>query len=196
MLRLRMGWWFESITDWDADSETIRRRRYGVIECRQGRCAAIHLRPLPRLVSTWEVWSIGQWVHRLWPGDRCLLYYNQPWRFPNFLVLKYLVSYRDTSIGTLRRALAVLDEVARLKQSDALLCHVASWRISDRVMLRYGWEPHCLGRWSRHYIKRFYGKWPCHPPEALLGYAPSASAGLAYSPGSSMPCADSPNGEG
>gem|GEM_PF-788058 len=196
MLELRMGWWPESITDWEAGIETIRWRRYGVIECRQGAFAALHLRPLPKLVSVWEVWTLGHWRHRLWPGDRCLAYYNQPRRFPNFLVLIYLVSFRDTSIGTLRRALAVLEEVARLKRSDALLCNVATWRISDRVMLRLGWEPHCPSRWSRHFIKRFYGKWPCHPPEALLGFAPSASAGLADSPGSLMPCADSPNGEG
>ncbi len=114
-----MGWWLESITDWQAGAEAIRRRRYGVIDCRQGRFWAIHLRPLPKLVSAWEVWTLGQWSHRLRPGDRCLLYYNQPRRFPNFLVLKYLVSFRDTSIATVRRGLAVLDEVARLKQSDA-----------------------------------------------------------------------------
>ncbi len=196
MLGLRMGWWFESISDWQSGLETIRQRRYGVIDCRGGRFVAIHFRPVPRLVSAWEVWTLGHWMHRLRPGDRCLVYYNQPRRCPNYLVLMYLVSFRDTSIGTLRRGLAALDEVARLKRSDALLCNVASWRISDRVMLRCGWEPHCPSRWSRHFIKRFYGKWPCHPPEALLGFAPSASAGSADSPWSSTPCADSPCGDG
>ncbi len=191
-----MGWWFASITDWQSGAEAIRDGRYGVIDCRQGRLAAIHLRPVPKLVSAWEVWTLGQWSHRLRPGDRCLVYYNQPRRFPNFLVLIYLLSFRDTSIATVRRALAVLDEVARLKGSDALLCNVASWRISDRVMFRCGWEPHCPSRWSRHFIKRFYGKWPCHPPEALLGFAASSSAGSADAARSSLPCADSPGGDG
>lgn len=191
-----MGWWLESITDLQADADLIRQRRYGVIDCRQGRLAAIHLRPFPKLVSAWEVWTVGQWSHRLRPGDRCLVYYNQPRRFPNFLVVIYLLSFRDTSVATVRRGLTVLDEVARLKRSDALLCNVASWRISDRVMLRCGWEPHCPSRWSRHFIKRFYGKWPCHPPEALLGFAASCSAGSAESPRSSTQCADSPNGHG
>jgi hypothetical protein len=60
----------------------------------------------------------------------------------------------------------VLDEIARLKRSDALLCDVSNWRISERLMARFGWEPHCPSRWHRHYIKRFYGEYP--PPAGWL----------------------------
>ncbi len=35
-----------------------------------------------------------------------------------------------TTMATLCRALAVLDEITRLKRSDAILCEVANWRIS------------------------------------------------------------------
>ena len=63
-------------------------------------------------------------------------------------------------MATVCRALAVLDEIARLKQSDAILCEVANWRISREMLARFGWVPHCPSRWHRHYIKRFYGEYP------------------------------------
>ena len=102
----------------------------------------------------------GNTFHRYFSGDRFWLYYNQPLRFPNFLVLKYVVSGRNTGFGSLARALDVLDEIARLKRSDALLCDVGNWRISTEVLGRWGWTPHSPSRWHRHYIKRFYGKYP------------------------------------
>ena len=49
---------------------------------------------------------------------------------------------------------------ARIKRSDALLCDVASNRISDRLMRRWGWESHKPQRWHRNFIKRFYGQYP------------------------------------
>jgi hypothetical protein len=88
------------------------------------------------------------------------LYYNQPWAFPNFLALKYLVSTRQATLATVDSALAALDEIARLKGIDALLCDVANCRISDRLMARAGWEPHKPQRWHRNFIKRFYGVYP------------------------------------
>ena len=93
-------------------------------------------------------------------GDRIRLFYNQPRRFPNFLVLKYAESARNTSMGSLARALAVLDEIARLKGSDALLCDATNGRITTRLLSRWGWEPHCPSWFHRHYIKRFYGLYP------------------------------------
>jgi hypothetical protein len=56
--------------------------------------------------------------------------------------------------------LAILDEIARLKQSDALLCDAISERITTRLLSREGWEPHCPSLFHRHYIKRFYGVYP------------------------------------
>jgi hypothetical protein len=162
---------FETVTDLVEGAEVLRRRAYGVIEIADGRLCRVLLRPLPKIISAPEILLFGQWRHRHQQGDRLLLYYNQPWRFRNFLVLRYMVSARQTGFATFSRAVAVLDEIARIKQSDALLCDASNWRISEKLMARWGWRPHCPSRWHRHFIKRFYGQYP-----------PALSAALEQSP--------------
>ncbi len=154
---------FESITNLTEGADLLRRRRYGVIEFAEGRLQRIVLRPLPKIISAPNVLLLGDWLHRHRSGDAIRLYYNQPLRFPNFLVLKYAESARETSYGTLAGALAVLDQIARLKHSDALLCDVMNHRITTRLFSRFGWEPHCPAWFHRHYIKRFYGVYPTMP---------------------------------
>jgi hypothetical protein len=158
---------FDVITDLAEGADVLRRRHFGVIEVVEGRLRRIALRPFPKIISAPEILLFGGWHHRHKRGDRMLVFYNQPLRFPNFLALAYVVSSRETTRATANRAAAVLDEIARLKQSDALLCDVGNWRISTRLMARWGWEPHCPTRWHRHYIKRFYG---AYPPR--LGFSP------------------------
>jgi hypothetical protein len=134
-----------------------------MIEVNRGQLVAIHLRRLPKIVSAIEVASWGRWQHERLSGDRCWLYYKQPWRFPNFLALQYMISARDCTLATLHRTLELLDEVARVKQTDAIVCDVWNWRISDRLLAREGWQSHRPSRWHRHYIKRFYGVYPNVP---------------------------------
>jgi hypothetical protein len=155
-----MNRWFITIDDWQAGRDELRRRRYGVIETSAGRLVAVHLRPWPKLIAWPEIWPAGPTYHALGQPDRCLLYYNQPQRFSNFLALKYIVSTRGTSYATFRAALVALDQLAELKRTDALLCDVANSRLSDRLLRRFGWEPHAAQRWRRNFIKRFYGKYP------------------------------------
>lgn len=150
MLRL-----FETVTDLKSGVEPIRQRRYGVIEAREGHFHRVRLRPYPKIASVPEVFWLGGWYHRLVPGDRCWLYYNQPRRFPNYLAVLSIVSARDTSLSTLRRVLQTLDEIARIKGADALLCDAANWRLSTAIMCHWGWEPHCPSYWHRHFIRRF-----------------------------------------
>jgi hypothetical protein len=159
---------FATVTDLHAGADTLRRRRYGVIEVADGRFRHVRLRPWPKIASGPELLLLGLPQHRWCGGDRIRLYYNQPRRFPNFLALRYAVSSRQTSFASLRRALDVLDEIARLKHSDALLCDAGNWRLSPRMMARCGWVPHCPSRWHRHFIKRFYGAYP--PPAAWLAF--------------------------
>jgi hypothetical protein len=152
---------FSTITDLTRGAEAIRRGRHGVIEAIDGQFRRVMLRPWPAVVSLPYVLLTGAWQHRHARGDRCVLYYNQPRRYPNFLTLQYVISTRAGSLASFYRVLDVLDEIARIKRSDALLTDVANWRISARLLTRLGWEPHCPSRWHRHYIKRFYGT---HPP--------------------------------
>jgi hypothetical protein len=145
---------FETVDDLSAASQTLRRRRYGVIEVVGGRLQAIHLRPLAKRVSWWQAKLLGPWLHARSAGDRCLLFYNQPWRQGVFLALPYAISGRETTLATIRRALAVLEDVARLKGTLAIVCDVTNARISDRLLRRWGWEPHAPMRWHRNFIKR------------------------------------------
>lgn len=151
---------FENVYNLSEGAEFLRRRAHGVIEARGGEFYRIRLRPFPTLVSIGEILVRGRLIHAYRRADRCLLYYDQPRRFPNFLAVKYVISTRGTSYQTFLRTLQALDEVARIKGSDALLCELATWRIGREMMDRWGWQPHCDSRWRRHYIKRFYGVYP------------------------------------
>jgi hypothetical protein len=148
---------FETVTDPCTDEEPLRRRRFGCIETIDGRLRQVTLQPFPKLISVVETVLFGRWFHRR-AEDRCLLYYSQPWNFSNFLAVKYVVSGGQTRMATLHRALDVLEEIARLKRSDAILCDVANRRITDRMLGRRGFVPHCPSRWHRHFIKRLYSR--------------------------------------
>jgi hypothetical protein len=152
--------WTTTIDDWNAGRDALVAGRYGVIETAAGRVVAVHLRPWPKLISWPEIWLTGNSYHMRGDADRCLLYYNQPRGFPQFLALRYMESTRGTTYATCRAAMLALDELARLKQADALLCDAANTRISDRLLTRFGWESHAPSRWRRNFIKRFYGAHP------------------------------------
>ena len=150
----------QSIDAPQAAEAEIRRQRYGVIETKGGRLVAIHFRRWPKLLAWPEFWPAGPAYHASGAPDRCLLYYNQPLWYSNFVALKYIVSTRDSSYATFRAALSTLDAVAQTKGTDALLCDAFNARLSDRLMRRFGWQAHRPQRWHRNYIKRFYGKYP------------------------------------
>jgi hypothetical protein len=156
----------ETIVDISSGREAVRAGRYGVIETFHGQLRAIHLRPWPKLVSLTELLPLGPRYHCRGAADRCLLYYNQPWRMPTFLALRYVVSTSGTSYRTFRAALTVLDQVAAIKRIDAIVCDAGNRRLSDRLMARLGWESHKPQRWHRNYIRRFYGVYPTLPPLA------------------------------
>jgi hypothetical protein len=157
MLCFRMANWLENVTDLDVGEETLFRRRHGVIDVRNGRLRAVHLRPWPKLVSLVGV-AWGNWSHHYLPGDRMRLYYDQPRSCPNFLALKFAISSRDTTLKTALLSLQVLDEIARIKRSDAILLDATNFRLSPRMLARFGWESHAPSRWHRNYIKRLYAE--------------------------------------
>jgi hypothetical protein len=167
--------WTHDITDFWVETERVRSGRYGMIDVRDGELFRVRLRPFPKVVSIAEVLFTGRGYHARVGGDRCLLFYNQPRRFSNFIALKYVLSSRDTTLASFHGALVVLDEIARIKGTDALLCDVSNFRISDRLLRRWGWEPHRPSRWRRHHIKRFYGTYPDNAGSTVLPPRPTAA---------------------
>jgi len=158
-----MAPWFETVTQLGRDADVLRRRPYGVIETSAGQFDRVRLRPWPKLPSLGGVLLLGKLRHTWIAADRCRLFYDQVRGQPNYLAVKYIVSGKGASYQTFRRALDVLDEIARIKGTDALLCELATWRITREMMRRWGWEPHPVSRWRRHYIRRFYGEYPPRP---------------------------------
>ena len=148
--------WFETVTDLASGADVLRARRYGVIEVADGALCGVHLRPFPKVATFWEAWLARHAPLSRRSGDYCWLYYNQPRSYPWCLTLQYIVSAHDTTFRTVRRAVELLDEVARIKRIDTLLCDVSSARISDRLLRRWGWEPHAPMAWHRNYVKRLY----------------------------------------
>lgn len=157
--------WFEAVYDLQSDQalETLRLRRFGVIEVASGELKCVRFRPWPKEISLPEAWIAGNWSHRRAHGNRCWLYYNQPWGHTNFLALKYIVSSHGCTLNTFCLSLKVLDEIARLKRTDAIVCHVTNDRITDCYLQRLGWERHLENSSRRHFIKRFYGRYPTYP---------------------------------
>jgi hypothetical protein len=151
---------FQTVRDLRNDTVPLVQRPYGVIEMADDRLEAVHLRPFPKLISGTEVSFFGGRFHRHAGGNRCLLFYNQPRQSSSFLALKYIVSSRQCSFKTFRGATIILDEIARLKGTDAIVCEVRNLRISDRLLQRWGWERHLASSRRRHFIKRFYGTYP------------------------------------
>ncbi len=155
VLHFCMAHWFETVTDLDESREILRQHCHGVIDVREGRLRAINLRPWPKLISLAGV-AWGHFSHCYIPGNRMRLYYDQPRNYPNFLALKFAISSRDTTLKTALLALKLLDKIAEIKQSDALLMDATNFRLSSRMLARFGWKPHAPSRWHRNYIKRLY----------------------------------------
>lgn len=149
-----------TVTDFVAERDRLRDARYGVIEVRDGELMAIHLKRWPTLFSLRELWPLNDRYHARGPADRCRLFYNQPRSANRYLALRYVVTTNGTRYATFLTALRVLNELAELKQIDALVCDAFNLRLTDRLMRRQGWEPHAPMLFRRNYIRRFYGNYP------------------------------------
>ncbi len=147
---------FETVTDLERQQATVRKRRYGVLSVSAGQFEQICFRPFPKLFSIQEFTAIGGWRRRNAAGDRCWLYFNQPRNHSQFIAVKFVIGTPNMSLLTLHAALRTLDRIGQIKGSDALLCDAANLRISDRMLKRFGWEPHAPSRWHRNFIRRLY----------------------------------------
>ncbi len=153
---------FRYIVDLERQRQELLVGRYGVIHVAQGRLEQITLRPWPKLVTLWESLVWGEYSHRQRRGDCCRLFYNQPRGSEQYLALKYIHTQRGTSVRSFQKALSILDQIAQIKGTDALVCEAANLRLNPRLMERYGWEQHTAS--PRNYIKRFYGNYSIRQP--------------------------------
>ncbi|MGY8768879.1 MAG: hypothetical protein ACKVH8_10690 [Pirellulales bacterium] len=151
---------FHTITDIKQSRTSIQERRYGVIEIEHGQLRAVHFRPWPKMISRVEIATLGRWRHARSSGDSCKLYYNVPLSSPGYISLAYVTSTKQTTLKTVRRATEVLDRIAEIRRASALVCELSNARLSERLLQRGGWEPHCQALAGRHFIKRFYGTYP------------------------------------
>lgn len=152
---------FQSISCPERAKDIVARRSYGVIEVRDQELYAIHFRPYPKLVSVAEIEWAKFWKRSATTtqNDRVLLYYNQPVLCRNFLALKYFISDYKSTLASIAVCLSVLDYVAMLKKTDAIVTEITNRRIKDRHLSHFGWDEHMHGKRGRHWIKRFYGQY-------------------------------------
>lgn len=151
---------YTTVLDLDRQADLVRHAHHGVIEASGGRFRRLILRPWPKLVSLADVLLFGPRLHRRRRRDRCLLYYDQPWGSPDYLAVKYLLAYGGTSYASVVAARRAIDEVARIKEADALVCHVGNRRLSARIMSRWGWSPLNDSPRCSLFVRRFYGHYP------------------------------------
>jgi hypothetical protein len=150
----------QSVRDIDAEQHVLMTRAYGMIEVSRGKFDRVQLKPWPKLGSIVEARWVSYWKNTRRPHDGCRLFYNQPLQHRSFLALTYLESSLNTSLETVFTALRVLDRIAYIKRSDAILAEISNERISDKLLRRLGWERHREQSRQRNWIKRFYGTYP------------------------------------
>lgn len=141
-----------SVTSVVGNSEKIRSWNYGELELSDGKLIGIYPRWWPRCGSQWEAFQDSYF--RTLPRDFCRAYYAFPRRAPGFMSVLYARSGPKTQYKTLYRAVVVMDEIARLRDAQAIVCQTISLRASERLMNRWGYVRHAQSLGSNHFIKR------------------------------------------
>ena len=148
----------DSISDLHAGVAKIESWRCGRIVMRQGKLVSVQHRLLCGSASIAQVW----WQARYGRADNdiCWLDYHQPFGMPAFLTLDYIRAGKSAGIKSFIGACKILDEVAKIRGTQAIVAHVTNHAISDRLLARLGWQQH-LENWNgRHWIRRFYDGYP------------------------------------
>jgi len=148
----------DSISDPRVEERKIRRWKCGRIVMKDGKLVEIQHRMLCGNVSVAQVWLQAKFGRR--EDDCCWLDYHQPFGMPSFLTLDYIRTGTLASYKTFIGACHVLDEIARIRATSAIVAHVTNRNISDRLLRRHGWERHMEAWKGRHWIRRFYQGYP------------------------------------
>lgn len=148
----------DSVSDPRNNEDKIRRWRSGRIVMQAGKLVEIQQRFFSGTVSVAEVWLQAKFGRRA--EDRCWLDYHQPRGMPSFLTLDYIRTGTMASYNTFISAFQILDEIARIRATAAIVTHVTNRHISNRLLMRHGWERHMECWKGRHCIRRYYGSYP------------------------------------
>lgn len=155
-----------TITDPPTQAAIIQRWPSGEIRMSGGKLVEIRCGIFVRRASVARVWLESR--RRSQFRDRCALYYHSP-LLSRYLSLDLVLAGPQTCLSTVRGACEVLDEVARLRGAVAIFAHVSTTKISDRLLVRLGWQQHRLGSPGRHWVNRFYDGYPDHDVDRYLG---------------------------
>ena len=136
----------------DGNSDRVRSWNYGELELFNGKLLGIYARWWPRIGSQWEAFQDS--YRRTLPEDHCRVYYAFPRSAPGFMSVLYARSGPNTQYKTLYRAVVVMDEIAMLRESNAIVCQAIGPRTTERLMNRWGYVSHAPALGDNHYIKR------------------------------------------
>lgn len=140
------------------DIPRLKRWRCGRIVMRGGQLIEVQRRLSCGSVSVAQVWWQASYGRN--DDDVCWLDYHQPFGMPGFLTLDYVRAGTKAGYKSLVGACHVLDEIARLRGTTAIVAHVTNGNISDRFLRRLGWQRHVEHWRGRHWIRRFYQGYP------------------------------------
>lgn len=149
----------QTITELPAQAAIVRRWPAGEIRMSGGKLLDIRCGFFARRASVARVWMESRF--RSQSRDHCALYYHSP-LLSRYLTLDFILAGPQTCLSTVRGACEMLDEVARLRGAVAIFAHVSTTKISDRLLMRLGWQRHLLSSSGRHWVKRFYDGYPDH----------------------------------
>ena len=127
--------------------------RYGEIEVTSGSLVAIHRSWWPRIGSQYEAYRDS--YNRTLPSDSCRAYFAFPFRAPGYMSILYALGGPNMQYKTIYQAVLVMDQIAQVRESKAIVCQVISERGTERLMNRWGYVRHASKLGDNHYIKRF-----------------------------------------
>ncbi len=136
----------------EGNTDRVRSWHYGELELSNGKLLGIYPRWWPRHGSQWEAFQ-DSFIRTL-ASDHCRVYYAFPRSAPGFMSLLYARSGPNTQYKTILRAVEVVDEIAKLKNTKSIVCQAVGIRATERLMNRWGYVRHATVLGDNHYIKR------------------------------------------
>jgi len=136
----------------EGHADELQACNYGEVLLSHGELVAIYPRWWPKIASRWE--AIQHTLLRSLPEDVCRAYYAFPRRAPGYMTVIYAHSGPNTHYRTLYRGVKVMEDIARLRNTKAMVCESVNARVDERLLNRWGYVKHAVSLGGNHYIKR------------------------------------------